>query len=101
MSAEEELDDEEAAHVGAGAARFSIETRVMIKRKCAGKPWLPGTKEVDGVTFFKLHRWDRAITSILTGKALQLAASKPTHFLNQKAIDRIFLSACDLLQHDM
>lgn len=95
-----ELEGDEAAE-GDEVARFSIETRVMVKRRCAGKPWLPETKEIDGVTFFKLHRWERASTSILTGKTLQLSASKPTHFLDQKAIDRIFLAACDLVQHEM
>ena len=99
MASDEDLDD--AEHLDGPAARFSIETRVLIKRKCAGKPWLPETKEIDGVTFFKLTRWDRASTSIITGKTLQLASSKPTHFLNQKAMDRIFLTACNTVQHEM
>ncbi|CAJ1370872.1 unnamed protein product [Effrenium voratum] len=50
-----------------------IASQVLINNDMTKKqPWLPEVKEVSGLHFVKLHKWDRGFTRYVSGKCLDL-----------------------------
>ena len=50
-----------------------------LKRK---RTWVAETKDVEGITFLKIEKWNRALVAFVTGKPLQLQAEHEVHHLS-------------------
>ena len=60
--------------------------------------WMPDTQTTEGVTYFKITKWDRALTKLVTGKSLQLHSKSDKRNINVKLFQEwatLRQSACD------
>ena len=46
--------------------------------------WIPDTQSTEGITYFKITKWDRALTKLVTGKSLQLHSKSDKRNINVK-----------------
>ena len=53
---------------------FAIQRRLVCSFQ--KKLWLPSEKQVNGVSFVKLEKWDRSLVKLLTGNSLDLRKSR-------------------------
>ena len=66
------------------------------------KPWYPETKEVEGVPYVKLDKWDRGLCMFVTNKALQLKSTDSLHHLNVPGFQTLLdkrQEACNMQFH--
>ena len=60
--------------------------------------WIPDTQTTEGITYFKITNWDRALTKLVTGKSLQLHSKSDKRNINVKLFQEwttLRQSACD------
>ena len=68
---------------------WKIKQVIAVETPCSKKDWFPTCKEVDGIQFFKFGKFERGVIVALTGKGLELRASKSPHLLDGKQYDQI------------
>lgn len=60
--------------------------------------WMPDTQTTEGITYFKITKWDRALAKLVTGKSLQLHSKSDKRNINVKLFQEwttLRQSACD------
>ena len=68
---------------------WKIKSVIAVETPQSKKDWFPSCKEVDGLQFFRFGKFDRGVIVALTGKGLELRASKSPHLLDGKQYDQI------------
>ena len=68
---------------------WAIKRVVAVETPHSKKDWFPDCKDVEGHTFFRFQKFDRGVVIALTGKGLELRATKSPHLLDGKEYDRI------------
>lgn len=68
---------------------FVINNVISVSAHHLKKNWLPTCREVEGTLFFRFDRWDRNVIMALTGRGLELRASKEPHMLNNKNFEML------------
>ena len=68
---------------------WAIKRVVAVETPHSKKDWFPYCKDVEGHTFFRFQKFDRGVVIALTGKGLELRATKSPHLLDGKEYDRI------------
>ena len=68
---------------------WKIKRVIAVETPQSKRDWFPPCKEVDGLQFFRFGKFDRGVIVALTGKGLELRASKSPHLLDGKQYDQI------------
>ena len=68
---------------------WQIKRVTAVQTPYSKKDWFPMCKEYDDVTFFRFAKFERGVIFALTGKGLELRATKSPHLLDGKEYDRI------------
>ena len=68
---------------------LSITRVICVQTPYSRKKWFPHCKEVEDVTFFRFAKFERGVVFALTGKGLELRATKSPHLLDGQEYDRI------------
>ena len=59
-------------------------TKVTAITGCGLKsPWLPTTREVEGLEYIKISRWCRDLTRFVSGRGLKLRNSRPPNHMGE------------------
>ena len=68
---------------------WAIQRVVAVETPHSKKDWFPQCKDVEDFTFFRFGKFERGVIFALTGKGLELRATKNPHLLDGKEYDHI------------